>query len=435
MGERFDANLLPNRHPKIPPISNYLTMVLNYLWIAFFLIAFAIAVFRLVFFNDTQIFQTIVTSTFESAKLGFEISLGLTGIMTLWLGLMRVGEKGGAIGLLTKAVGPFFSRLFPEIPRGHPAIGAILMNFSANMLGLDNAATPLGLKAMKAMQELNPNKDTASNAQIMFLVLNTTGLVIIPITIITYRAQMGAADPSDIFVPALIATFCTAFTGLVIVAIYQRINLFNGVVLAYLGTLTLAVAGVVYYFSTIPQEKVAVISSIASNVLLFSVIILFISLALYRRINVYDTFIEGAKEGFEVAIKIIPFLVAMLVAIGVFRASGAMNMVVSALGQGFALLGINTDFVPALPVALMKPLSGGGARGLMLDIMKNEGVDSFVGRTACVLNGASETTFYVLAVYFGSVNIRNTRYAAAAGLLADLGGMIAAICMSYLFFH
>jgi len=410
-------------------------MVLNYLWIAFFLIAFAIAVFRLVFFNDTQIFQTIVTSTFESAKLGFEISLGLTGIMTLWLGLMRVGEKGGAIGLLTKAVGPFFSRLFPEIPRGHPAIGAILMNFSANMLGLDNAATPLGLKAMKAMQELNPNKDTASNAQIMFLVLNTTGLVIIPITIITYRAQMGAADPSDIFVPALIATFCTAFTGLVIVAIYQRINLFNGVVLAYLGTLTLAVAGVVYYFSTIPQEKVAVISSIASNVLLFSVIILFISLALYRRINVYDTFIEGAKEGFEVAIKIIPFLVAMLVAIGVFRASGAMNMVVSALGQGFALLGINTDFVPALPVALMKPLSGGGARGLMLDIMKNEGVDSFVGRTACVLNGASETTFYVLAVYFGSVNIRNTRYAAAAGLLADLGGMIAAICMSYLFFH
>lgn len=410
-------------------------MVLNYLWIAFFLIAFAIALFRLVFFHDTQIFQTIVTSTFDSAKLGFEISLGLTGIMTLWLGLMRVGEKGGAIGLLTKAVGPFFSQLFPEIPRGHPAIGAILMNFSANMLGLDNAATPLGLKAMKAMQELNPNKDTASNAQIMFLVLNTSGLVIIPITIITYRAQMGAADPSDIFVPALIATFCTAFTGLVIVAIYQRINLFNGVVLAYLGTLTLAVAGVVYYFSTLPQEKVAVISSIASNVLLFSVIILFISLALYRRINVYDTFIEGAKEGFEVAIKIIPFLVAMLVAIGVFRASGAMNMVVGALGQGFALLGINTDFVPALPVALMKPLSGGGARGLMLDIMKNEGVDSFVGRTACVLNGASETTFYVLAVYFGSVNIRNTRYAATAGLLADLGGVIAAICMSYMFFH
>jgi spore maturation protein SpmA len=410
-------------------------MVLNYIWIAFFLIAFAIAVFKLVFFNDAQIFQAIVSSTFDSAKLGFEISLGLTGIMTLWLGLMKVGEKGGAIGLLTKAVGPFFSRLFPEIPRDHPAIGAILMNFSANMLGLDNAATPLGLKAMKAMQELNPNKDTASNAQIMFLVLNTSGLVIIPITIITYRAQMGAADPSDIFVPALISTFCTAFTGLVIVAIYQRINLFNGVVLAYLGTLTLAIAGLVYYFSTIPQEKVAVISSIASNMLLFSVIILFISLALYRRINVYDTFIEGAKEGFEVAIKIIPFLVAMLVAIGVFRASGAMTMVVSALGQGFALLGMNTDFVPALPVALMKPLSGGGARGLMLDIMKNEGVDSFVGRTACVLNGASETTFYVLAVYFGSVNIRNTRYAAAAGLLADLGGVIAAITMSYLFFH
>jgi spore maturation protein SpmA len=410
-------------------------MVLNYLWIAFFLIAFVVAVIKLIFFNDTQIFQSIVSGTFESAKLGFEISLGLTGIMTLWLGLMRVGEKGGAIGLLTKAVGPFFSRLFPEIPRDHPAIGAILMNFSANMLGLDNAATPLGLKAMKAMQELNPNKDTASNAQIMFLVLNTTGLVIIPITIITYRAQMGAADPSDIFVPALISTFCTALTGLIVVAIYQRINLFNGVILAYLGTITVLIAGVIYYFSTIPQEKVAVISSVASNILLFSVIILFISLALYRRINVYDTFIEGAKEGFEVAVRIIPYLVAMLVAIGVFRASGAMNVVVAGLGQGFALLGMNTDFVPALPVALMKPLSGGGARGLMLDIMKTEGVDSFVGRTACVLNGASETTFYVLAVYFGSVNIKNTRYAAAAGLLADLGGMIAAICMSYLFFH
>jgi spore maturation protein SpmA len=410
-------------------------MVLNYLWIAFFLIAFVVAVIKLIFFNDTQIFQSIVSGTFESAKLGFEISIGLTGIMTLWLGLMKVGEKGGAIGLLTKAVGPFFSRLFPEIPRDHPAIGAILMNFSANMLGLDNAATPLGLKAMKAMQELNPNKDTASNAQIMFLVLNTTGLVIIPITIITYRAQMGAADPSDIFVPALISTFCTALTGLIVVAIYQRINLFNGVILAYLGTISVLIAGLIYYFSTIPQEKVAVISSVASNILLFSIIILFISLALYRRINVYDTFIEGAKEGFEVAVRIIPYLVAMLVAIGVFRASGAMSVVVAGLGQGFALLGFNTDFVPALPVALMKPLSGGGARGLMLDIMKTEGVDSFVGRTACVLNGASETTFYVLAVYFGSVNIKNTRYAAAAGLLADLGGMIAAICMSYLFFH
>jgi len=426
--------------PELPILLTYsfvppYPMVLNYLWIAFFLIAFVVAVIKLIFFNDTQIFQSIVSGTFESAKLGFEISLGLTGIMTLWLGLMRVGEKGGAIGLLTKAVGPFFSRLFPEIPRDHPAIGAILMNFSANMLGLDNAATPLGLKAMKAMQELNPNKDTASNAQIMFLVLNTTGLVIIPITIITYRAQMGAADPSDIFVPALISTFCTALTGLVVVAIYQRINLFNGVILAYLGTITVLIAGVIYYFSTIPQEKVAVISSVASNILLFSVIILFISLALYRRINVYDTFIEGAKEGFEVAVRIIPYLVAMLVAIGVFRASGAMSVVVAGLGQGFALMGFNTDFVPALPVALMKPLSGGGARGLMLDIMKTEGVDSFVGRTACVLNGASETTFYVLAVYFGSVNIKNTRYAAAAGLLADLGGMIAAICMSYLFFH
>ncbi len=410
-------------------------MVLNYIWVAFFLIAFVVALFKLIFFNDTQIFQAIVSSTFDSAKLGFEISLGLTGIMTLWLGLMRVGEKGGSIALLTKAVGPFFSRLFPEIPRDHPAVGAILMNFSANMLGLDNAATPLGLKAMKAMQELNPKKDTASNAQIMFLVLNTSGLVIIPISIMTYRAQMGAADPSDIFIPALISTFCTAFTGLVIVAIFQRINLFDKVILAYLGTIILLIAGIIYYFTTIPQEQVGVISSVASNVLLFSIIILFISLALYKRINIYDTFIEGAKEGFEVAVRIIPFLVAMLVAIGVFRASGAMAMVVDAMGKGFGLLGMNTDFVPALPVALMKPLSGGGARGLMLDTMKTYGVDSFVGRTACVLNGASETTFYVLAVYFGSVNVKNTRYAATAGLLADLGGIIAAISMSYLFFH
>ena len=410
-------------------------MVLNYLWIAFFLIAFVVAVVKLILFNDAQIFQAIVASTFDSAKLAFEISLGLTGIMTLWLGLMKVGEKGGAIAILTKAVGPFFSRLFPEIPRNHPAIGAIMMNFSANMLGLDNAATPLGLKAMKAMQELNPNPETASNAQIMFLVLNTSGLVIIPVSIMTFRAQMGAADPSDIFIPALIATFCTAFTGLVIVAIYQRINLFNKVVLLYLGTILLLIGGLVYYLSTIPQAQVGVISSVASNVLLFSVIISFIGLGLYRRINVYDTFIEGAKEGFEVAVRIIPFLVAMLVAIGVFRASGALMMLVGALGQGFALLGFNTDFVPALPVALMKPLSGGGARGLMLDVMKTYGADSFVGRVACVLNGASETTFYVLAVYFGSVGVKNTRYAVAAGLLADLAGVIAAISLSYLFFH
>ncbi|MES2731228.1 MAG: nucleoside recognition domain-containing protein [Bacteroidota bacterium] len=410
-------------------------MILNYIWIAFFLISFVFACVKLVVFNDQEIFQRIVTSTFENAENGFRFSLGLTGVMTLWLGIMRVGEKGGMINIFARLVGPFFARLFPEIPRNHPAIGAILMNFSANMLGLDNAATPLGLKAMEAMQELNPKKDTASNAQIMFLVLNTAGMTIIPISIMTYRAQAGAANPADIFIPALISTTCTALTGLIIVALFQRINLFNKVVLAYLGTIILLVGSIVYYFTTIPQDQIASISSTVSAMILFGVIVSFISLAVYKKINVYDSFIEGAKEGFGVAIRIIPYLVAMLVAIGVFRASGALDMIVTSLGYGFALLGMNTDFVPALPVAFMKPLSGGGARGLMLDAMKTSGVDSFVGRTACVLNGASETTFYVLAVYFGSVNIRNTRYAAAAGLLADLGGVIAAISLSYLFFH
>ncbi|MDO1446951.1 hypothetical protein Q0590_11845 [Rhodocytophaga aerolata] len=410
-------------------------MVLNYIWIFFFLIAFVIAVVRLLFFNDTEIFQRIVGITFDNSKLAFEISLGLTGVMTLWLGLMRVGEKGGAIGFLTHLVNPFFSRLFPQIPKNHPVMGAILMNFAANMLGLDNAATPLGLKAMQGMQELNPVKDTASNPQIMFLVLNTSGLTLIPITIMTYRAQQGAADPSDVFLPILLATFFSTLTGIIVVAISQKINLLDKVIFAYLGTIILALGGLIYYFSTITQEQISLISTVASNVLLFSVIVSFITSAFLKKINVYEAFIEGAKEGFNVAITIIPYLVAILVAIGVFRASGALDILVNGLGAFFGFLGFNTDFVPALPVALMMPLSGGGARGMMVDILKTYGADSFAGRTASILNGATETTFYVLAVYFGSVGIRKTRNAATCGLLADLAGVIAAISLAYLFFH
>ncbi|WP_266204985.1 nucleoside recognition domain-containing protein [Pontibacter kalidii] len=410
-------------------------MVLNYLWATFFLIAFAIALFQLIFFNDTEIFQKLVASTFDNAKLGFEISLGLTGVMTLWLGLMKVGEKGGVVAILARLVGPFFHRLFPEIPNRHPVFGSILMNFSANMLGLDNAATPLGLKAMKEMQELNPDKDTASNAQIMFLVLNTSGLTIIPISIMVFRAQLGAADPSDIFIPILLATFFATLVGLVAVALYQRINLFDKVILAYLGTLLLLIGGLMYYFSIIPQEQVSVISTVTSNVILFSIIISFIGLALVRKVNVYEAFIEGAKEGFSVAITIIPYLVAILVAIGVFRTSGALDMLVNGIAYLIGLTGVNTDFVPALPVAFMKPLSGSGARGLMVEAMTNYGADSFVGRVASVFQGSTETTFYILAVYFGSVGIRKSRYAITCGLLADLAGVIAAIFIAYMFFH
>ncbi|WP_439882099.1 nucleoside recognition domain-containing protein [Pontibacter sp. MBLB2868] len=410
-------------------------MVLNYLWAGFFLIAFVIALFQLIFFQDYDIFQKLVTSTFDNAKLGFEISLGLTGVMTLWLGLMKVGEKGGIIAIFARIVGPFFNRLFPEIPKNHPVFGSILMNFSANMLGLDNAATPLGLKAMKEMQELNIHKDTASKAQIMFLVLNTSGLTIIPISVMVFRAQLGAADPSDIFIPILLATFFSTITGLIAVSLYQRINLLHPVILAYLGTLMLFIIGLIYYFSIIPQEQVSLISSVASNVILFSIIISFIGLALYRKVNVYEAFIEGAKEGFSVAITIIPYLVAILVAIGVFRTSGALDLLVNGIGYLVGLTGINTDFVPALPVAFMKPLSGSGARGMMVEALNTYGVDSFVGRLASTIQGSTETTFYILAVYFGSVGIRNTRYALICGLLADLAGVIAAILIAYLFFH
>jgi spore maturation protein SpmA len=410
-------------------------MVLNYLWIAFFLIAFAIAIFKLIFFQDTEIFAALVTSMFDMAKTGFEISLGLTGVMTLFLGLMKIGENDGAIAIFARLVGPFFNRLFPELPKNHPVFGSILMNFSANMLGLDNAATPLGLKAMKEMQDLNPVKDTASNPQIMFLVLNTAGLTIIPISVMVFRAQMGAKDPSDIFLPVLITTFLGALFGLITVAIYQRINLFDKVIFAYIGTIGALLAVLIYYFSTISQDQIAVISRVVSNLILFGLFVAFITLALIKKINVYDAFIEGAKEGFQVAINIIPYLVAILVAIGVFRASGALDMLVNAIAWIFAQFGFNTEFVPALPVAFMKPLSGSGARGLMLDVMKTYGADSFVGRVASTIQGGTETTFYILAVYFGSVGIRKTRYAAACGLLADLAGVIIAILMSYLFFR
>ncbi|GAB3196163.1 spore maturation protein SpmA [Pontibacter aydingkolensis] len=410
-------------------------MVLNYLWAGFFLIAFAIALFQLIFFQDYEIFQKLVASTFDNAKLGFEISLGLTGVMTLWLGLMKVGEKGGIIAIFARLVGPFFHRLFPEIPNNHPVFGSVLMNFSANMLGLDNAATPLGLKAMKEMQELNPHKETASKAQIMFLVLNTSGLTIIPISVMVFRAQLGAVDPSDVFIPILLATFFSTVTGLIAVSLYQRINLLNPVILAYLGTFMLFVIGLIYYFSIIPQEQVSIISTVASNVILFSIIISFVGLALYRKVNVYEAFIEGAKEGFTVAITIIPYLVAILVAIGVFRTSGALDLLVNGIGYAIALTGLNTDFVPALPVAFMKPLSGSGARGMMVEALNTYGVDSFVGRLASTIQGSTETTFYILAVYFGSVGIRNTRYALTCGLIADLAGVIAAIFIAYLFFH
>ena len=410
-------------------------MALNYIWIAFFIIAFVVGLIRLLFFGDTEVFQDMVNGTFDSAKTGFEISLGLTGVLTLWLGLMKVGEKGGVVKIFSKLVGPFFARLFPEVPKDSPAIGSMMMNVSANMLGLDNAATPMGLKAMQELQELNHKKDTASDAQIMFLVLNTSGLTILPISIMVYRAQLGAANPSDIFIPILLATFFSTIAGLISVAIYQKINLLNKVVLAYLGGLSAVIAGIIWYFSTLPKEDITVISSVASNLILFSIIIAFILLAIRKKVNVYETFIEGAKEGFSVAVKIIPFLVAILVAIGVFRASGAMDFLIDGTKYLFAAMGVNTDFIEALPTALMKPLSGSGARGMMVDAMNTYGADSFVGRVASTVQGATDTTFYIIAVYFGSVGIKKTRYAVTCGLIADFTGIIAAILMAYLFFH
>ncbi len=410
-------------------------MVLNYIWIGFFFIAFLVALVKLFVFGDTEVFTSMVNSTFDMSKTGFEISLYLTGVMSLWLGLMRIGEKGGMVKILSRLVGPFFSRLFPEIPRDHPAAGSIIMNFSANILGLDNAATPLGLKAMNEMQELNPDKDKASNAQIMFLVMNTSGLSIIPLTILVDRSVLGATNPTDVFMPILLATFCSTIVGLITVSIYQKINLFDRVILAYLGGLTLIIGSLVYYLTQLSQEEIGQISTVASNFIIFTLIMCFLFLGVRKRINLYDTFIEGAKDGFQIAIKIIPYLIAILVGIGVFRASGAMDYLIEGIRFVVAAVGMNTDFVDALPVAVMKPLSGGAARGMMIETIKIHGVDSFVGQMASVFRGATETTFYIVAVYFGSVNIKNIRYAITAGLIADLAGIIAAIVFGYMFFH
>ncbi|MCE9539825.1 MAG: spore maturation protein [Bacteroidetes bacterium] len=411
-------------------------MVLNYIWIAFFVIAFVVALLKLIVTGDTEVFKTIIDATFSSSKMAvMDISLPLVGVMTLWLGLMNIGEKAGAINFLSRIVGPFFNKLFPEIPKNHPANGQIMMNFSANMLGLDNAATPLGLKAMNGMQELNPNKDTASNAQIMFLVLNTSGLTIIPVTILAQRAILGASDPSDVFIPILIATYFSTIVGLITVSIWQKINLFNRIVMTWLLGISTAIGGIIWYFSTLQQEQIANISKVSANVILLTIIVSFILGALRKKANVYDTFIEGAKSGFETAIKVIPYLVAMLVGVAVFRASGAMDYLVNGIAYFFSVLNMNTDFVGALPTALMKPLSGSGAKAMMIEAMQTHGPDSFVGKLSCVFQGAADTTFYIVALYFGSVGIKKTRYAVTAGLIADLAGVIAAIYISYLFFH
>lgn len=409
-------------------------MALNYIWIGFFLIAFAVAFFRLIFLGDTEVFPNIGLSTFEMARTGFEISIYLTGVMALWLGFMKIGERGGVVTGLSRIVAPFFRKLFPDIPRNHPSIGSMLMNITANMIGLDNAATPLGLKAMEELQSLNPEKDTATNAQIMFLVLNTSGLTVLPINVMVFRSQLGAADPSDVFIPILIATFFSSVAGLVAVAIMQGLNLFNKIVLLYLGSITTLIALTIWYFNDLPPEQARVVSSNASYIILLSIIVLFIASALRKRVNVYEAFIEGAKSGFQVAVKIIPFLVAMLVAIGVFRASGCLDFLNNGLAFLVNLGGFNADFIPAMPTAFIRPLSGSGARAMMIETMETYGADSFAGRLASVMQGTTETTFYVIAVYFGAVNIRKTRYAITCGLVADFVGIVAAIWVAYIFF-
>ena len=409
-------------------------MVLNYIWIAFFLIAFCIATIRLVFMGDTEVFPAIINSTFDTSKTAFEISLGLTGVLSLWLGIMKIGEKGGVVNALARVLSPVFTKLFPDIPKGHPVTGSIFMNIAANMLGLDNAATPLGLRAMEQLQELNPKKDTATNPMIMFLVLNTSGLTLIPVSIMVYRAQMGAAQPTDIFVPLLLATFFSTLAGIVVTSIYQRINLVNRTMLLTLGGMSAAIAAIIWGFSQMDKTQMNVVSTSVANILLMLIIVVFILAGMRKKVNVYDAFIEGAKEGFSTAVRIIPYLVAILVGIGVFRASGAMDMLIDGIKWMVASLGGNTDFVGALPTALMKPLSGSGARGMMVDAMTTYGADSFVGRLSCVFQGSTDTTFYILAVYFGSVGVRYTRHAVACGLLSDLAGVIAAIAICYIFF-
>ena len=409
-------------------------MVLNYIWIAFFLIAFVVAAVRLVFMGDTGVFPAIINSTFDSAKTAFDISLGLTGVLSLWLGIMKIGELGGVINMFSRVLSPLFSKLFPDIPKGHPVTGSIFMNLAANMLGLDNAATPLGLKAMEGLQELNTKKDTASNPMIMFLVLNTSGLTIIPISIMVYRAQLGAAQPTDVFVPILLATFFSTLAGIIAVSVYQKINLLNRTILLFLGGASLFIAGIIYFFTTLSKEMIDIYSTTTANVFLFLIIIGFILAGIRKKVNVYDAFVDGAKEGFTTAVRIIPYLVAILVAIGVFRASGSMDYIINGVAAAVGWCGIDSEFVAALPTAIMKPLSGSGARGLMVDAMTTYGADSFVGRMACIFQGSTDTTFYILAVYFGSVGISKTRHAVPCGLLADLAGIISAIFICYLFF-
>lgn len=409
-------------------------MVLNYIWIAFFITAFAVGLVRLVFLGDTDVFPAMIDSTFSSSKTAFEISLGLTGVLSLWLGIMKIGERGGVVNLLARLLCPVFTRLFPDIPKGHPVTGSIFMNIAANMLNLDNAATPLGLKAMEQMQELNTKKDTATNPMIMFLVLNTSGLTLIPVSIMVYRAQLGAAQPTDVFVPLLLTTFFSTLTGIIVTSIYQRINLINRTMLITLGSLCTMVAAIIWLFSRMDGETMNTVSTSVANVLLMTIITGFIVAGVRRRVNVYDAFIDGAKEGFGTAVRIIPYLVAILVAVGVFRASGAMDMLIDAIRATVEMCGGDSSFVGALPTALMKPLSGSGARGMMVDAMTTYGADSFVGRLSCIFQGSTDTTFYILAVYFGSIGVRHTRHAVVCGLLADLAGVIAAIAIAYMFF-
>ena len=409
-------------------------MVLNYIWIAFFMLAFVFALVQMIFFGNTEVFSDIIDSTFSSSKNAFEISLGLIEALAMLRGIMKIGERSGVVNVMARVLSPVFYRLFPDIPKGHPVTGSIFMNIAANMLGLDNAATPLGLKAMEGLQEMNPRKDTASNPMIMFLVLNTSGLTVIPVSIMVYRAQMGAAQPTDVFLPILIATFVSTLAGIIVVSLYQKINLFNPVLVAVLGGMCLLAAAIVWVFSRMDKDTMNVVSSSAASIILFCIIISFVFAGLRKKVNVYDAFIDGAKDGFSTAVKIIPYLVAILVAIGVFRASGCMDMLMRGIEWVVSLLGCNTDFVGALPVAIMKPLSGSGARGLMVDAMSAYGPDSFAGRLSCVFQGSTDTTFYILAVYFGSVGIRNTRHAVPCGLLADLAGIIAAVFVSYIFF-
>lgn len=409
-------------------------MVLNYIWIAFFVIAFVIGLAKLIFEGDVSVFPAMMNATFDTSKTAFEISIGLTGVLSLWLGVMKIGEHSGFINALARVLSPVFSRLFPDIPKGDPATGAIFMNIAANMLGLDNAATPLGLKAMERLQTLNPRKDTASNPMIMFLVLNTSGLTLIPVGILVYRSQLGAQQPTDVFIPILLATFFSTLAGIIITSVYQRINLFNRTMLLTLGGMLAIVGGIIWGFGQLNKEQMSVVSTSVANIVLMTIIIAFILAGVRKRINVYDAFIEGAKEGFQTAVRIIPYLVAILVAIGIFRASGAMDMLVGGIKGLVAACGGNTAFVEALPTALMKPLSGSGARGMMVDTMTTYGADSFVGRLSCLFQGSTDTTFYILAVYFGSINIKYTRHAVTCGLLADLCGVIAAITLAYMFF-